>query len=166
MNGRNVKDSYDKFCQVFDQPGYNADKQSFNRKVKALQITFRKWRSKDRDIFLEKFSPGNWKKKTAGQKAKHTLRNCIVCESDPTNHLFPMKSLRSKSSITPAALKANVGNVYFKSPPRSYKATKAELIDSARIIYKSINEVFVNLFDNQFIDILVKVPELGITKKL
>ena len=98
INGRNVQDSYTRFCQLFDQHTFEVDKYAYNRKVKNIQETFRKWRDNDKEHFLEKFSPSNWQKKSDAEKAKHSFRNCQMCSMDPINNLFPSKSPQSKKS--------------------------------------------------------------------
>ena len=166
MNGKCVvENTYNQFCQLFNQQSFKVDEYSYKRKVKNIQETFRRWRSHDKEHFLQKFSPSNWQQKSDAEKAQHSFRDCPACATDPISNLFPSKSPTAKgkkSKISSASIKKNVESKFSST----FRGTKKEITAAARMIYKSINETFVNLFNSEFIDALLRLPELGITKKL
>lgn len=161
QNGRKIDNLYERFCSLFENGGIS--KSTFLKRAKQLQDAFRKWRGDGKKEFLDAFSPAKWDSLSQTEKKKHTVKNCVSCQHNPLNVIFPKHSMNRMtfSHFSHKALSATVSS----KANKYFQGTKKELTDAARVIYKTVNKTFLQVFSCNFIDILVKLPELEITKK-
>ena len=158
-HGHNIKSKFEHFKNLFED--FTIDKKVFDKKVRDIQLTFRRWRSKNREQFLDVFSPSKWKELDIVERQKHTLKNCLACQRNPVSHFFPtQKMFNKKQPFNPTSIKET-----FPPNLNAVKGTRKEIKEATRVIYNTVNNEFKKHFSCEFVDVLVTIPELNIAKK-
>ena len=90
---------YNEICQLFPAIKDNIPRHRFD--IIALRIKTvmaRRWHSRSRSSYLQRFSTERWKKLVQGDKAVHTPLNCAGCAKfGKWYNAFPGKSSRNKT---------------------------------------------------------------------
>ena len=142
-----------RFTNFFFSEKYIIDLQTFRTGYTRLKNIIKKRFKHDSDgrkSFFDIFSPLNFKKLTEIEKTKHQLKDCQECQQ-----------------------KFRVGMNIFATDSEKQKKkaaiTKAKTQKAKQHALKSIEnleEAFSDTFNTSFLKTIIKIPELGIQKKI
>ena len=153
-----------KYISFFEddyRENFDVSLKTFSKRSTVLTNLFNKWQSEEKSRYIEHFSNRSWSKLSLYQKAAHSATNCRACEvyHKPLQDTFPVRCNRLKQR--------NLKDIATKEikKQKSVEPTQAAIKETVRDVYKKINEPFKEIFNVNFNEALVKVPELKIQHK-
>ena len=152
---------------------------TFRKRSQAIAKSVSKWRGEEKGRFLESFSQEKWAALKMDIKMAHSLQDCKTCHQIPANTSFPISGKASNLIRKIPFHPSNIDNLmqhasqnispsvdnnhenYIQLPHPKVTDTKL----AAKQIYEAVNQKFLKLYGVSFASMLIKIKELGLTKK-
>ncbi|KAL9977669.1 hypothetical protein ACROYT_G015099 [Oculina patagonica] len=146
---------------------FEVDQYSFNKRSKSIVLHFKKWKTAEREKYIEHFSPNNWEKLTEHEKRQHCRSQCKACDVHhfSIQSLFPLWGNKSKSVTNQSIYKKVNSRVLKESSAVNVKVTKKAIKAATKEVYDKINTPFEKTFGITFAVAQTSVPELNVQVK-
>ena len=163
--GKDRSEKYRVYIGFFEEhykENFQVSQKTFSKRSAILVNTFNNWKNvEDKSKYIKHYSNDSWLKLLAYQKEAHYSTNCRACEvyHNSMQDLFPSRCNRTKKlSLTNLATSEIEKQKKVKPTLRAMKETVRNVIDT-------INKPFKDIFNTDFTEALVKVPELKLQEK-
>lgn len=171
-NGGQIRQNSERLERYLDRfngnriEAFRVTQKEFNKRIPALLKSFKLWikPADAKQKYLQHFSKTNWGKLSSVQKGAHQVHNCKGCTilDYAYQSTFPLRSLALKSTSPLQSLSKKSKQVL---TTKQVEPTKTAIKNAATSIYSEINHEFKKLYNMEFSDALVMVPDLKIENK-
>ena len=146
---------------------FEVDQYSFNKRSKSIVLHFKRWKTSEREKYIEHFSPKNWEKLTEHEKRQHCRSQCKACDVHHFSFqsLFPMWGCKTNSLTSDDIYKKINSRVLKASSAGNVKVTKKALKAATKEVYEKINAPFEKTFGVTFVVAQTSLPELNVQVK-
>ena len=145
---------------------FGMSKVAFRKRVQTVENAINKWRGGNKTAFFSRFSKESWDKQKDTEKLAQSLIDCKACLLISANSIFPVPKnniVRGLEELKKMPLhESNINNILEDIPKAN---RKSDVSAAAKHVFTTISKRFKELYQADFTDIIVKIPELGLAKR-